>query len=168
MLVEGCSCMLFTVVVVLCWFVTGASAQTASSTASASKPPITLTQLNDWNFGILFASPTAGSVSITTGGTLSAIGGVTPVSSVTSMPTAANFRVTGAAGSTYSLVFPSSITLTRTGGIEKITIDGFKSSGSGILVNGSETFSVAATMHLGALQPSGSYTGTNYITVVYN
>ncbi len=139
-----------------------------SSSASTTHTAIGLSQLADWNFGYIFTSTTAGSVTLSKSGNRTASGGVVIFNSNTADPHEASYRITGDKSAAYSLMFPSSITLTRTGGSQTMTLNHFTKSGTGVLTNGSETISVGATLNVGALQAGGSYTGTNYVIAVYN
>ena len=149
------------------------NAQVSTMTAQVLAPskksvPIVINKTSNWEFGFLFTGSTPGTATISTGNVLTSAGGITPMASSAATPSAAAFTITGDNSAVYSIVFPSSMTLTRRGGTEKLTLDAFTKTGSGVLVNGSEKIVIGATLHIGALQPSGSYVGTNYITVVYN
>jgi len=135
---------------------------------STTHSPIVITKNADWEFGVLFTGSTAGTATVGTNGALSSTGGVTPMSTSLVTPAAAAFKITGDVSSVYSVVFPTSMTLTRVGGTQTMTLDGFVKTGTGVLATGSESIKIGATLHLGALQPAGRYTGTNYVTVVYN
>lgn len=84
---------------------------------------------------------------------------------------AAGFDVTGElTGGNYSITLPSSpVTLSNTAG-ESMTVDSFIDSenGSGSLsVGGNGSFTVGATLNVGANQPSGGYSGSFDVTVEY-
>jgi hypothetical protein len=145
-----------------------ASSTTAGTSAIATHTAIGLTQLADWNFGFIFTGSTTGSVTINTAGSRNAGGGVVLFNTATADPHAASYKITGDNSAAYSLMFPSSITLTRTGGSQTMTLTNFTKTGTGVLMNGSETVSVGATLHVGALQSGGTYSGTNYVVAVYN
>lgn len=145
------------------------TAATSSTTSSqTTHTAIGLTQLADWNFGYLFTGSTAGSVTLTTSGNRSASGGVVLFNTTTADPHVASYKITGDNSAAYSLMFPSSITLTRSGGSQTMTLTQFTKTGTGVLMNGSETISVGATLKVGALQTGGNYSGTNYVVAVYN
>ncbi|NOR51400.1 MAG: DUF4402 domain-containing protein, partial [Gammaproteobacteria bacterium] len=80
---------------------------------------------------------------------------------------AADFDVTGAADATYSISFSASTVLTGLGA--DIVVDTFTDSlgGSGVLTGGAESFTAGATLHLGANQTAGVYSGTYTVTVNY-
>jgi hypothetical protein len=83
---------------------------------------------------------------------------------------AASFTIDGDSGGTYAITLPSSaITLTGTG--TSMTADTFVSDhvgGTGTLTGGTDTVLVGATLHVGATQTSGLYTGSFDVTVAYN
>ena len=79
------------------------------------------------------------------------------------------FTVTGDTSyPTFSITLPSSA-VTITSGANTMSVDTFTSSpsGSGTLSSGTLTVTVGATLHVGASQASGSYTGTYTFTVAY-
>ncbi len=141
---------------------TGTRAQTTPKTA------ITMNQLADWNFGEFFTGSGSGSVTITTSGTRSASGGVVLFNTAASDPHPASFEITGDTAASYSILFPSSITLTVAGGTQTMTLDHFTKTGTGVLTNGKETIQVGATLNIGATQANGPYSGTNFLTTIYN
>ncbi len=81
----------------------------------------------------------------------------------------ADFQVkTQTAGESYSCTLPGSITLTSGG--NTMTVDTYTDDAGATptLVGGSDTFNVGATLHVGATQVSGTYSGTFSVTVNYN
>lgn len=83
----------------------------------------------------------------------------------------AAWSVTGVPNAPYAITLPSSAvvvssgsnsmnvdTFTRTGGSSQIFLD----------AAGNSSFNVGATLHVGANQPAGVYTGTYTVTVAYN
>ena len=144
------------------------AAAVAGLSATATHKAITITQNDDWNFGFIFTGSTAGSVILATNGTRTATGGVVLFNTTTSTPHAASYTITGDASAAYSLMFPSSITLTQVGGTQTMSLTNFTKTGSGVLTNGTETIAVGATLNVGALQTGGNYSGTNYVIAVYN
>lgn len=118
-------------------------------------------------FGQIIVTGTSGTVTVTTTGSRSASGGVALGNGFGVSP--ATFTVTGEADTAYGITLPSSVTLT--GGQGSMVMDTFTSSpsGSGNLGPGrSQAVSVGATLHVGASQPPGSYSGTYAVTVAYN
>ncbi len=76
--------------------------------------------------------------------------------------------MTGASGATYSITLPSSAILTSGG--DTMTVDTYTDDAGATptLVGGSDTFNVGATLHVGATQAAGTYSGTFSVTVHYN
>jgi len=117
--------------------------------------------------GEIFVGPSPGAVTISAAGVRSSTGGVTLGSS--SEAAAARFTVTGEPNGVFDVTLPSSATLSS--GAHSMTLDTFTSSpsGSGTLdAFGMQTLTVGATLHVGAAQPSGSYSGFYNVTVAYN
>lgn len=147
---------------------------TASATATATIiAPITITNLQDMNFGNA-AVAGAGTVSLDPDGLRIPTGGITlPV--VTGTVAAAAFAVTGEGNSTYSITLPSgNYTITRLTGSETMTVNNFVSSPSvvagGTLSDGSQNITVGATLNVNSGQVPGVYTNaTGFdVTVNYN
>jgi hypothetical protein len=114
---------------------------------------ITLVKGNDLSFGQLFVGPSPGTCVVTPLGTRSSTGGV---------------QLGGGSG-----VGPASFTVsaTMTNGGSSMTVNTFTSepSGTGQLdALGNQALSVGATLHVGAVQAPGTYSGTFDVTVAYN
>jgi hypothetical protein len=147
----------------------------AQSTATASGveanatiiAPIAISNSDALDFGDVVPGTSLGTVVMATAGTRSATGGTT-LGSV-NVGGAADFTVTGADGYAYSITLPSSITLSD-GGVNTMSVDTFTSnpSGTGTLTGGSQALAVGATLHVGANQVAGSYSGSFDVTVTYN
>lgn len=147
---------------------------TASATATATIiAPITLTNIDDMNFGNA-AVIGSGTIDLDPDGSRTPFGGVTlPV--VTGTVTAAAFAVTGEGTSTYSITLPAgNYTITRVSGAETMTVNAFNSfptvGTGGTLVAGEDVVTVGATLNVGAAQVPGVYTNaTGFdVTVNYN
>ena len=147
--------------------------ETATATATATiVTPISISNDQDMNFGILSVQSTAGGTAVLTpAGARSVTGGVTlPADNGTVTP--ASFTVSGVATYTYSITLPSS-PLTITSGSNTMTVTAFTStpSGTGTLnSSGEQTLNVGATLNVSAAQPAGTYvSGTPFnVTVNYN
>lgn len=113
-------------------------------------------------FGSMIPEATSGTVTVSTTGARSAVNVTLFGGSVA----AAGFTVTGEAGQAYGLQLPSSITIGGPGGT--MTVDGFVDDASLFLTGGSDSFSVGATLHVGADQPRGDYGGSFAVVVSYN
>ena len=151
-----------------------AQTQTGSATANATATivqAVSITKNADLNFGKIIADPTEeGKVAIQTDGTRTIAAGNVVLFNTESNHQAASFKASGSAGRTYSLSFPASATLTREGGSETMTVEGFVHNATGRLddATGEETFNVGGTLKVGANQAPGQYTGTFTVTAAYN
>ena len=123
------------------------------------------------NFGQIVASPTdpgtvaqtaaASPVRTATGCTLGNTTGMSP----------ATFTVGGEPNATYAITLPDDATVTLTGAGDPMAITDFVSSpsGTGTLSGGGlQTLYVGGTLHVGAAQVAGVYSGTFDVTVTYN
>ncbi len=155
-----------------CLFSAGiAAADTTSSSASAEiVSAIAITNTAGLNFGQIAPSGTAGTVTISTAGVRSSLGGVTLGNQVA--VAASSFDITGAPNNTYSITLPADSTVTLTSGASPaMAVDSFISDPltTGTLNgSGAETLLVGATLSVGVNQPNGTYTGTFNVTVAYN
>jgi hypothetical protein len=117
-------------------------------------------------FGSVIAGPTPGTVTISTAGVRTTAGGV--VAYGAAGYNAATFTLTVWAGPNrnYRVILPANTTLTGPG--TPMTVDTFTSNPS----SGTATLwvavpiSVGATLHVGANQAAGSYSGTFTLTVL--
>ena len=142
----------------------------ATGTAQASAnivTPISIKKNIDLNFGNIAASGSAFTVELSTAGERTSTGGAGTLPSVNGTVTAAEFTAAGLSGATYAVTLPSTITITA-GTTNNMTVDNFVSNSTNILTDGSETFKVGATLHVGANQVAGAYTGNFNVTVNYN
>lgn len=150
------------------------TATSAATTAGATiVAPITISAGSLLSFGQVVTSAAPGEVILTSAGSRSAANGVS-FSGVTGSPSASVFTVTGETGYTYTITLPTSIDLDGTTGAAlaataSMTVDSFtKSIATGDLSDdGTEDFSVGATLHVGASQPTGAYEGTYTVQVDY-
>ncbi len=127
--------------------------------------PVSISSSGDMDFGTMLTTGTAGTVTVTPAGARSSIN----VDLLGGFPAAASFDVTGEGNANYSIALPSSATLTR--GATTTTVDTFTDDAGvnpKLPAGGSETFNVGATLHVGATQASGTYSGTFSVTVNYN
>lgn len=148
-------------------FAAAALAASMLAPAAAALVSISLTASSGLGFGQIVATTTSGTVTVTPAGFRSASGGVALGNGFG--VTAASFAVTGEPNTSYSITLPSSVTLSA--GARSMTADHFTSSpvGSGLLgTGGSQSISVGAELHVGALQPAASYAGTYGVSVAYN
>jgi hypothetical protein len=135
--------------------------------------PIAITKTTDMQFGnVSIKSGVAGTVILAPDGTRTATGGASVSTNMAGSPAAALFHVTGAPGYHYSIILPASISLTRTGGSEVMSVGTFMSTpeASSILTSGAEDVSVGATLNISGSQVAGTYTNSSdfTVTVAYN
>ncbi len=126
--------------------------------------PISISAGANMDFGTVSPTGTAGTVTVTPTGARSSVN----VDLLGGLPAAAAFDVTGGPGQVYFITLPSSTTLTSGG--NTMTVDTFThdAGATPTLAGGSDTFNVGATMHVGATQVEGTYSGTFAVTVNYN
>lgn len=142
-------------------------AATASASASANiLAPVTLTKTSDLNFATIVTGTTADTVIVSAAGARTCGAALTCSGSVTS----AAFNVAGTASTSYAITLPSTISITS--GSNAMNVATFTSSKSGNVstLNGSgaDSFSVGATLSVGANQAAGAYTGNFTVAVDYN
>jgi len=148
-------------------------AQTENTDAFANiVNPITITETRSLHFGTMSVSTSAGTCILAPAGTRTQTGGVT-LTSFSPTATSAAYSVTGAANVAYGIsTSPASVTVTRSGGSETMTINAFttsKPSNAGKLTGaGTDSFNVGATLNVGASQVAGLYQGNFNVTVAYN
>ena len=143
-------------------------AETATATATAViLTRISITKNADLSFGDVYPDiSSVGTVSIDPGGNRTAGGAAALGATVGS---AAQFTITGEASVAYAMTLPSnSVNLTSLSS-DSMTVDNFVNDGTGTLNGGgTENISVGATLHIGASQVAGTYSGTFDVTVNYN
>ncbi|MDX9862163.1 MAG: DUF4402 domain-containing protein [Rhodospirillales bacterium] len=150
---------------------TAAQAQTsASATTGASvtiAAPIAVTKTADLSFGMVVPSATAGTVVVSAAGVRSVSGGVSEFGGTV---TAAAYSVTGYASNAYAIALPTTATLTGPGSTTMTAGTFTHSAGSSPALDssGNGTFSVGATLSVGANQAAGAYSGTFDVSVNYN
>lgn len=146
----------------------------AEATASATATivgPITITNVDDMNFGnVAVNATTGGTVELAPDGTRTPTGGCT-LPATTGTVSAASFTVTGAADYTYSITLPSGATTITSGGGQTMTVDTWTSATNpigAILTGGTSTLTVGATLNVAAGQAAGTYTSGTEFTVSVN
>lgn len=129
---------------------------------------IDLTTNSNLGFGRIVATATAGTVTVSPLGGLTSSGGVVMGNAFGA--SAASYSVSGQPNAGYSITLPSSCTLS--GGGSSMTADGFLSnpaSGQSLIgPGGTGSFSLGATLHVGASQRSAPYSGAYALTVAYD
>lgn len=144
----------------------------ATATASATIiQPINIQNTGDLQFGNIAVNNQPGTVVVATNSSRTSTGGIT-LPSNTGNISAASFDVTGEQNDTYALSLPTSATLSDNNNNNTMTVNNFVSSldnNVGTLSNqGTDAFTVGATLNVDANQPAGTYTGTFDVTVNYN
>ena len=139
----------------------------ASGKASILKSLSVLKQ-SDMDFGELLVTASGTAVIDPTSNGLTTTGGVTAIGTTAH---AATFTATGSRNSVVHIKLPTTtVTLTRTGGTETMTLTNWTMDGSTnrkIPLDDAFNFSVGATLNVAAGQVDGTYTGTFPITVQY-
>lgn len=143
---------------------------TMSGTASAQiVAPIRIVATAPLRFGVMARPTTAGTVTVSTSGSVSTSGGMvgnTAIAQGSSGPQAGRFRVSGEPGRQFFVTLPAAATVTRSGGSMTITLFTVGAlTGSPV---GTLDIAVGGTLAVGASQPVGTYSGTYQITASYN
>ncbi len=128
--------------------------------------PLSITQSQELNFGIVAPGVSTGTVAVAVGGAVTQ--GNTAVYFTGSGAQNGAFDIVGDQNRQYSIALPASASLT--GGGNPILVDGFISDPAvtGLLdINGLQEVRVGATLHLPSGQATGIYTGSYTVTVLY-
>lgn len=144
--------------------------KTVTVTASATIiTPITITKVQDMNFGNVVSTTAGGTVILSPSGVRTESGVQLPVSSGT--VSAASFTVTGQDGYAYAVTLPTTAYTIATGtgsANELMTLTTFTSNTTGTLTGGTQTLSVGATLNVVANQNAGTYIGAAPFNVSVN
>ncbi len=158
----------FSASIVMIAFSVSAVAQgvTASATASATIiSPLSISNTANMVLGNIAVGTGGGTLVLATNGTRTATGDV----SFQAVPAgvAAAFTVTGGATLTYTISIPN---VTLTSGGNNMTLDTFVTNpvSPATASGGADPLLVGGTLHVGASQPTGAYSGTINVTVAYN
>lgn len=145
-----------------------ALAATATTNATVvTIRPMTLVKTDDLDFGSLIASGSAGTVVINASTDVrTTTGGVTVAGGT---PAAARFTGTGVLNLAAFITLPSSITLTRSGGTETMTVGSVTTNGgtTRLFIGSAIDVRVGGTLSVGANQVAGNYVGQFNVTVLY-
>ena len=173
---------IFAAIVLMAGLTTNLMAQTSSTvtgTTSGAKliVPMVLTQTAVMHFGTVnVLAGAGGTVALSTANVRSVVGGVA-LSVVAPLSTNAAYNVTGTLSTTFAIVLPATITVTRVGGAQTMTIGTLvarcASTGADGLIGtlsalGADNFTVGGTLTVAAAQVSGVYAGTFNVSVDYN
>ena len=159
--------------IMLIAFSAGAFAQstdTEQTTASAViVGPLALTKVSDMDFGTIATTGTAGTVTLGTDNSRTAVGPalVAPAAGV-----AASFTVAGEASRTFTITLPADGTVSLISGANSMAANIFvhnAGANPALDVAGAAAFTVGATLSVAANQAAGSYTSANFpVTINYN
>jgi len=160
--------------IILFAFTAGAFAQSSATQQTIATAtivgPLTLTKVNDMDFGTIAVSAAVGTVVLATDNTRSFSGGASVVPPANGL--AASFTVAGQASETFAITLPDNGTVTLTGPGDAMPVSAFNhNAGATPALNGTGTaaFTVGATLTTGASQASGAYSSANFpVTVSYN
>lgn len=144
-----------------------AIAADVTGTATANVlAPLAISQATQMNFGDVAGDTTsATTVLLTTAGATSSVDGAYTGGA----PAAGAFNVTGGNNLAYNITLPAAA-VTLTSGANTMTVDTFTDSASGSSTlngSGTDSFTVGATLNLGAAQAAGVYNGSYTVTVEY-
>ena len=162
-----------TLALVMIGFSLTSNAQNSATSGATTASATTGTEMS---FGQVVAGATSGTVELAPAGTRTEGGGVTFSPGITGSPTASSFTVTGEIGYTYSVTLPSSaITLTGTSGAAAVAPAKTMTAGTftksittgDLATDGTETFTVGATLNVDAAQATGGYEGSYTVQVDY-
>lgn len=130
----------------------------------------TITDSTALSFGS-FVAGSGGTVAVSPASDRSATGGVTLINA--GPGAASQSTVTGTPGSSYSITLPANDTVSLSNGSNTMAVNEFvsnpaaTSSSTGLLLTGSQTLYIGATLTVSNNQPAGSYSGTFPVTVTY-
>jgi|KBSMisStaDraftv2_1062788.scaffolds.fasta_scaffold39844_3 hypothetical protein len=139
-----------------------------SNVTAAIILPVTVTKLEDMDFGSLAVTTAGTAVLEPNADTFSTTGGVTQVGGA---PQCAEFVGASKDSSVVNIKVPNKpSTLTRIGGTETMTVTNFTLQGQNkrtLAKQASFTFRVGGTLNVAANQVQGTYVGTFDVTVQY-
>lgn len=156
----------FVSVIGLLFYMSAAEADSISANSIASViSPISVVETTGLDFGA-FSSPTSSGTVVREIFSRSVTGGIELISADQGSP--ANFTTSGEPLAIYSTTLPVSTTVTK--GIDTMTVNNFVFLAPSVLISlvGTSFFVVGATLEVGADQPTGTYTGTYQLSVIYD
>ncbi len=143
------------------------AAQSSANATARLVTAISIVKTGDLNFGDVLAGAAVGTVRMAPGGARSRTGGAQLGSGL--LAQAASFQVGGQARERYAITLPASVNVVS--GANTMVVDTFRSNPNGtgrLSAAGAQNLNIGATLHVGANQASGTYTGTFSVTVAYN
>ncbi len=145
-----------------------ADAPATADVSAAIIYPVTVTKLEDMDFGFLSVTTAGTAVLEPNADAFSTSGGVTPVGGA---PHSAKFVGSSKDSAVVNIKIPAKpSTLTRVGGTETMTVSNFTLQGQNkrtLAKAQSFTFRVGGTLNVAANQAEGTYVGTFDVTVQY-
>lgn len=131
--------------------------------------PAQITKLYDMDFGFVTVTAAGTAVLDSNTGNVTTTGGVLFAGG---LPHAAQFEAVSPSKTVVHIRLPKkAATLTRVGGTETMTLDGWNLNGidtRNVVAHETFDFSVGGTLHVTANQVEGTYTGTFDVTIDYN
>jgi Domain of unknown function (DUF4402) len=145
-----------------------ADQNSAAGTASASAnvtSGVTLSKTTDLDFGDVISGAAAGTVVVDTTGARTSGGSASLGSGATVAAASFDVNKAGAGNPHFSVSLPVSTTITS--GANTMTVDTFVHNATAVppYEKVPFTLNVGATLHVGANQPSGTYSGTFLVTI---
>ncbi|MFN8240599.1 MAG: DUF4402 domain-containing protein [Bacteroidales bacterium] len=176
---------LFVAVIMMAGFSSKVNAQTNTSASESTTVgaqlivPMSISEDAPMHFGtIVLRSSAAGTVVLPSNSTTRSFTGSCEASTVNPQPTNAAYHVTGTMNETYALTLPTTITVTETvGGVATMNITNWTARFLGaaadaltstLSANGTDSFTVGATLNVNASQIGGIYAGSFEVSVDYN
>ncbi|MDH5611772.1 MAG: DUF4402 domain-containing protein [Gammaproteobacteria bacterium] len=142
-----------------------ATADVVDGTATANViAPLLVTETTAMSFGDVAGGTAAGTVVLDTAGARTITGDANALPSA--VGTAGVFTVTGEAAKTFSLAFAAGVLSDGVAAGNNMVVDTFTQTlaATGNALPGVGSFSVGATLHLGASQAAGAYSTANTAT----
>lgn len=131
--------------------------------------PAQITKLYDMDFGFMTVTTAGTAVLDSNSGNVTTTGGVLFAGG---LPHAAQFEAVSPSKTVVHIRLPKKAsTLTRVGGTETMTLDGWNLNGvdtRNVVAHETFDFSVGGTLHVAANQAEGTYTGSFDVTIDYN
>jgi Domain of unknown function (DUF4402) len=145
-----------------------ADQNSATGTAAASAnvmSGVTLSKTTDLNFGDVISGAAAGTVVVDTAGARTSGGSASLGSGAAVAAASFDVNKTGVGNPHFSVSLPVSATITS--GAATMTVDSFVHNATAVppYEKVPFTLNVGATLHVGANQPNGTYTGTFLVTI---
>lgn len=142
--------------------------QSATGSITVVQPVLNVTKNTDLNFGSVIR-PTSGSGTIIIDANTGNVSTSNLSMASGNTPTRANFTVEGQPNANINVTYPNSVTLTRAGGTETLTIYLTSSMGGGQIGSGGTVqFNIGGQVTLASSTVIGAYSNSFTVTVAYN